>query len=113
MKLNKEQTRVKMVDDIIESFDFRKCGKAMKVLNWKWATINSVPNVEQMKSTATYLLNGASLGCIKSKDCKPHETYFNSTGGFHASAMKNKFGHLVFLKLEFIVSEWESDGDVD
>ena len=113
MKFNKEQNRLRMIDDIIQSFDFEKCGRVMRVLNWRWAVINSVPNVEQMKSTAVYLLEGASKGCIQSQDCKPHETYFNATGGFKASAIKNKFGHLVFMKLEFVVSEWESDGDTD
>jgi hypothetical protein len=57
-------------------------------------------------------MQNAINGCLGNRSCRPNETYMSSTGGFKAVAIKNKYNHLEFLKLEFVLTEWESDGDI-
>lgn len=109
-RLTQEEQHKKMIDDIINNFDFVKCRKTMVALGWTWA-FNGTPNVDEMKKTAKYLMNGAIEGCLESKSFRPGVTYMHATGGFKAEAIKNKYGYLEHLKLEFVVTEWDSDGD--
>jgi len=39
-------------------------------------------------------------------------TYFSSSGGLKGNAWVNRYGHIEALRLEFVLTEWESDGDV-
>jgi hypothetical protein len=113
-RLTQEEQHNKMMDDILDNFNFVKCKIAMRGLGWTWAMIpGGYPEVEDMKRTAKYLMEGAIKGCLETKSCRPGETYMNSTGGFKAVAIKNKYGHLEWVQLEFVLTEWESDGDVD
>lgn len=109
-RLTREQTHSKMVQEIIDSFDFEQCHKVMKFLKWEWVSCG-VPSIYDLKRTAEYLLNGAIEGCIESKDTKYGQTYIHATGGLQAEAIKNKYNHLIHLKLFFSLTEWESDND--
>ena len=109
-RLTIEQTHQKMIKDIIDEFDFDICQKVMKFLNWEWVSCG-VPNKDDLKRTAKYLLNEAIEGCLSSKDCLQGQTYHSATGGLQAEAIKNKYNHLIHLKLFFSLSEWESDND--
>lgn len=101
-----------MRDQILENFDFRKCHLVMRHLDWRWGFTNLVPDVNELKKTAEYLLESAVKGCLESKDCKPNETYFCATGGFKASAIKNRNNQILRLNLEFILTDWDCDEDV-
>jgi hypothetical protein len=41
----------KMVNEIIENFNFQRCHKTMKHLKWSWAS-NGVPSIEELKESA-------------------------------------------------------------
>ena len=99
----------KMIQDVLDNFDFKKCESAMKKLNWKWATIDSSPNVEILKQSASYRLKDAMELAKKGKCSK--STYFVSSGGLKANAWVNKYGHVTGLRLEFVLTDWDTDGD--
>jgi hypothetical protein len=89
------------IQEIINEFDFEKVNKTMIALDWIWAgskTHNSIPSIYELKQEAKRLLKDAAEGMLK------HDTdyYFVSTGGFCATSSE------LGLKLEFIVSEWDS-----
>jgi len=46
-----EAAKQKMIDEIIENFDFAKCHIVMKLLNWEWAG-RGVPTIEDLKISA-------------------------------------------------------------
>jgi len=113
-RLTQEEQHKKMIEDILENFNFMKCRIVMRTLGWTWGLPpGRTPEIEDMQRTAKYLMEGAIKGCLESKNCRPGETYMSATGGFKAEAIKNKYGHLEWLQLEFILTEWESDGDID
>lgn len=97
----------KMVDEIIEHFNFQRCHKVMKHLKWSWA-LTGVPSVEELEKSAIERLQRA-IEYVKTKEVK--ETCFVSSGGLKASAYKNRYGHVTGLHLEFVLAEWDSDGD--
>jgi hypothetical protein len=112
-RLTQEEQHNKMMDDILENFNFMKCKMVMSFLGWTWGfPPGRTPEVDEMKKTAKYLMEGAIKGCLETRNCRPEETYISATGGFKAEAIKNKYNHLEFLKLEFVLTEWDSDGDV-
>ena len=45
----------KMIDDIIENFDFKRVHSVMEHLNWKWID-KGVPSIDDLKDTARHLL---------------------------------------------------------
>lgn len=102
----------KMIDEVLENFDFEKVYLTMKALRWSWATTaQTPPPMERLKETAEYLLRGCIDGAINCKDLKPEVAYLNATGGFKAYCHLNRYKQVTSLHLEFIVSEWETDGD--
>jgi hypothetical protein len=100
-----------MIENIINNFDFDRCLKVMEFLNWEWwcpnDSILKIPNMDELKESAKGKLHRAIEGC---KELKKGEYSYNvSSGGFKASAFKNRYGHINFLTLEFILTEWEDD----
>lgn len=110
-KISPYLKETKMIDDIIENFDFSKCYDVMKLLNWQWRN-EGIPTIDDMKSSAVNRLRNAIEG-VKDKgnkmpsDCE----YHCSSGGFKGTAWKNRYGHIEGIRLEFVLTEWDSDGD--
>jgi hypothetical protein len=46
-------------------------------------------------------------------DAKPDEEYFVSSGGLKATAIKNEYGQITFLQLEFVITSWEINDPYD
>ena len=67
----------KMIDDIIENFDFFKCYSIMNVLNWKWR--GDRVTIEMLKSSAVNRLRSAIDG-VKDKENKTSNEYSISVG---------------------------------
>ncbi|MFV2015650.1 MAG: hypothetical protein ACC656_09500, partial [Candidatus Heimdallarchaeota archaeon] len=70
------------VDFIINNFDFEKVHRYMIYGNWKWARINGVPSVKELKYCAKQLLEE-----LRNRD---NETWSIGTGGFQAIKRNNK-----------------------
>lgn len=87
----------KVIDKIIEDFNFGKVHRVMLALNWRWATTNGVPSIDNLMTRAQEIL------CDVSKmgtDCSIE------TGGFKATKIENEdYGE--GLKLEFILTEMQ------
>ena len=61
------------MDEIMDSFDFRKVSKMMEAVDWKWATTEGdVPDEYELRKEARRLIKQAIAG----EDC--------ATGGFRA-----------------------------
>lgn len=110
-RLPQHMMEEKMIGEIIQEFDFEKCHKAMTALNWGWFSVG-VPTIDMLKSSAIHRLRSAIDG-VKDKEngLSVNETYFSSSGGLKGSAWKNRYGHVTGIKLEFVLTEWDSDGD--
>ena len=55
----------KMIDEIMDEFNFAQVLKTMEALNWKWATAKrgySIPDMDDLRAAAERLLRGAEIG---------------------------------------------------
>ena len=100
----------KMIQEVLEYFDFQKCRKVMLQLNWTWGITGRVPTTEDLKVSAKERLKNAIKVAKESKNS--NVTYFSSSGGLKGNAWVNRYGHIEGVKLEFVLTEWDSDGDV-
>lgn len=72
----------KEIPQIIDNFDFDKIHEVMTMLEWRWYSIDRVPNVEELKGAAIQIL----CTCIGEfeKRGRPVQGMYVSTGGFTA-----------------------------
>lgn len=100
-----------MIKHIIDNFDFDTCHLVMKNLNWTWwdpiESVLKVPTIDKLIDSAENKLCRAIEGCRELK--KGERSYYISSGGLKASAHKNRYGHITFLTLEFVLTEWEEE----
>ena len=100
----------KLIDDIMDNFNFNKVRKVMKHLNWKWAlSENGVPEVYELKETARRLLNE----CLYEMIMHGEDSWSIATGGFAARATNYKGSEesedsSIGLKLSFKVEDWDA-----
>ena len=101
----------KMIDNVIENFDFVRCQRAMRLLDWEWFG-RGIPTIPMLKESSIERLKSAIKG-VKNKDNRlsVNESYFSSSGGLKGTAWKNRYGHVAGIKLEFVLAEWDADGD--
>lgn len=99
-----------MIEDILRNFNWGRCVKAMRAINWRWVLVEGDVQEDNLKRTAIRLMETAMNG-VKSKDVHFRSSYFSESGGLKATAWKNRYGHIVSLNLEFVLTDWESDGD--
>lgn len=100
----------RMIDEIIENFDFEKCRIAMKVLGWTWGFHPLSPTIEMLKQAARERIKSV-MKLAKEGKC-PKSTYFCSSGGLKANAWVNRYGQIEGIRLEFVLTDWDSDGDI-
>lgn len=93
-----------MMFDIINNFDFQKVHDTMKYLNWTWYP-KGVPTVDNIIFGAREKIESVIKVCLL--EAKPDEEYFVSSGGLKATAIKNEYGQITFLQLEFVLTSWE------
>lgn len=93
-----------MMFDIINNFDFQKVHDVMKHLNWTWYP-KGIPTVDNIIFGAREKIESVIKVCLL--EAKPDEEYFVSSGGLKATAIKNEYGQITFLQLEFVLTSWE------
>ena len=86
--MTKQQRR--LIDEVLDNFDFDKVKKAMDALNWIWIGCDGVPSIYDLRKKSRRLL----------KEAIKQNSYRISTGGFRAGYSNN------VLSLDFIVTEW-------
>ena len=99
--------RTNMVNEIIANFDFEKVQNVMTHLEWGWHG-EGVPSLSRLKEGAIERLDSAIDGLLSS-DINHNIAWISSSGGFKATAWKNKKGKLKKLSLEFIITDWDTD----
>ena len=93
-----------MMFDIINNFDFQRVHDVMKHLNWTWYP-KGIPTVDNIIFGAREKIESVIKVCLL--EAKPDEEYFVSSGGLKATAIKNEYGQITFLQLEFVLTSWE------
>ena len=94
----------KMMFDIMNRFDYDKVRIVMKHLEWEWYG-KGIPTIDDIRFAARERLQGVIKNCLL--DSSPDEVYFVSSGGLRATAIKNDYGQITFLELEFVLTSWE------
>ena len=98
------KAREQLISEIVENFDWERTHKAMRLLEWQWAsaiTEDGVPTIGNLMVTAIRLLQDAYDGAMKEK-----ETYQAGTGGFKAVAHVED-GEFYELELQFVLASWD------
>ena len=97
----------KMIDDIMDEFNFAKVQNVMDHLGWKW--VGEYVTIEMLRKKAEHLLRGAAearLGAYK--DTHWEQGIINGTGGFQAMAFCNEDKtKIIGLDLKFVLAEWD------
>lgn len=106
---NPKEHESKMIKDVLDNFDFIKCRLAMSQLGWTWGFESLTPTIHQLQTAAEKRLRDAMDLARKGKCSK--STYFSSSGGLKGNAWTNRYGHIEGIRLEFVLTEWDSDGD--
>ena len=94
----------KMMFDIINNFDFDKVHNVMKYLEWEWFG-KGIPTVDDIRFAARERIESVIKVCLS--EANPNEEYFSSSGGLKAIAIKDDYGQISFLQLEFILTGWD------
>jgi len=108
---DKKEPLDKMIDEIMDEFNFATVHKTMVALDWKWASSkNYIPSMDELRAEAERLLRDVTdvrLNMWQDEDWK--SPIICSTGGFSATAWCNEDKTKIRrLELEFIVSSWKS-----
>ena len=94
----------KMMFDIMNHFDYKRVHSVMKHLDWEWYG-KGIPTVDDIRFAARDRLESVIKNCLL--DAVPEDVYFVSSGGLRATAIKNDYGQITFLELEFVLTSWE------
>jgi len=91
----------KLLDEIMENFDFKKVHNVMEFLDWKWAsstTADAVPSIDEIKDEAARLLWDV---------VNDPENEVIATGGLRVTKDFSDYRH-PFISLEFVLEEWDA-----
>lgn len=108
--MSNHERHQKMMFDIMNNFDYDKVRIVMKHLEWEWHG-TGVPTIDDIRVAARERLETVIKNCML--DAKPEEEYFVSSGGLKATAIKNDYGQITFLQLEFVVVSWDLNDPYD
>jgi hypothetical protein len=100
-----------LINKILEAFDFEKCYITMTLLKWEWAQVGGrrTPTIQELKESARNHLLSAFEGIKNEPKMGIDSPYMVSSGGLKASVFKNRYNHITFAKLEFILTEWDEE----
>ncbi len=101
----------KMIDEIMDEFNFARVHKVMVALDWKWASSkNHIPSMDELRTETERLLRDAADIRLNMCIGEPWGTPIScSTGGFKATAHCNEDKtKITRLDLDFIVNYWTS-----
>ena len=97
----------KMIDKIIENFDWEETQNIMDFMDWKWR--GEYVTVDMLKSESKRLLRTAAesrLGGFKSEHWEQGIT--SGTGGLEATAWCNEAKtEITSLDLKFVLNQWD------
>ena len=97
----------KMVDNIMDEFNFAKVQNVMDHLGWKW--VGEYVTIEMLREKAERLLKGAIFARLHEyRDWHWEQGIHHCTGGFEATAFCDQFkSKITGLELKFVLSSWD------
>ena len=97
----------KMIDEIMDNFNFNRVQIAMDHLNWKWA--GEYVTVRMLNETARRLLRDAAESRLNDfEDTHWEVGVTHGTGGFQATAYCNESKtKITGLELQFVLADWD------
>ena len=97
----------KMIDDIMDEFNFAKVQNVMDHLGWKW--VGEYVTIEMLREEAERLLKGAIFARLHEyRDWHWELGIHHCTGGFEATAFCNESKtKIIGLDLKFVLAEWD------
>lgn len=97
----------KMIQSIMENFNWEQTQRAMDLLDWKWR--GEYVTEDMLKEEAERLLRGAMESRLGEFKSEPYEVaIINGTGGFEAKAWCDESKtKIVGLRLDFILNSWD------
>ena len=109
--INKKEQE--LIDEVIENFDFYKCQLMMEYMGWRWMTHDGyrVPTKYDLIESAKDRIQSAIEGIKEAGRMGLNESYGSSSGGLKATVYKNCYHQITFIKLEFILTEWDAGDD--
>ena len=95
----------KLINNILENFDFDKVRKVMDFLNWTWHNEDETPSTYTLINSAKRRLEEVyEISMREDRNCSI------SSGGLKASTIWDK-GQVVCLELDFVLASWEESID--
>ena len=88
----------------MNNFDFEKVHNVMNHLGWTWYP-TGIPTVDNLRFAARERIESVIKSCLL--DANPNEEYYVSSGGLKATAIKDDYGQITFLELEFVLTSWD------
>ena len=100
-------TKIKMIGEVLENFNFDKVKQTMECLDWTWHGSKGCPTIEELKECAENLLIGAVSGIEREDGIRPDVAYHCGTGGCEATAILGEDYKVGYIGLKFVVSDWD------
>ena len=94
------ERELKILENIVRNFDYKKVVKVMKVLNWKWHGFSEVPTEIDVKER----LREDIIKYCKQAIYLDEEEHEAANSGFHYLFSKHK-GFIEFVRVEFVVTD--------
>ena len=103
--LKKELEATILLEQCIENFDFLKVRFVMEFLDWKWAFIDAVPHISEMKDWIRQLSSSA-LKQMKENPKQKKSVY--GSGGFEVVVTRTYEGcEPDNIEIKFILESWD------
>jgi len=105
LNIKKELDGETLVENCIEGFDFLKVRTVMEYLDWRWAFVNAVPQILEMKDWVRCL----SKSLLKNLRETPKERRFStSSGGFEIILTRTYEGcEPDSIEIKFVLDSWD------
>ena len=100
-------TEQKLLDEVMDWFDFHKVAKVMSHLQWTWHNCES-PGGIPTESDLRVRVREMFTRLIAEKRCM--ERYVCATGGFEYTVWRDSDGNVDVLELKFVLSDWSTAG---
>ena len=102
-----------LIDEVIENFDFYKCQLMMEYMGWRWMTHDGyrIPTKYDLIEAAKEGIQSAIEGSKENGRMTLNEAYNSSSGGLKASVYKNRYNQITFIRLEFVLTDWDAGDD--
>jgi hypothetical protein len=105
LNIKKETKGEILVEHCIDGFDFSKVRMVMEFLDWRWAFINAVPQISEMKDWVREL----SQSLLKKMKENPKERKISSaSGGFEIIVTRSYEGcEPDNVEIKFVLESWD------